>query len=92
MGTWRDVNSVDAPDIERNHAHRKLVGANIVSERKRLEYNQPDFADEVGVSQRHLSSWENGHLQPSLRYLEKIAALTGRTVGWFHDEHPEGDK
>jgi DNA-binding XRE family transcriptional regulator len=81
------VNAVVDTRLER----KRRIGRAVATARADAGYGQVRFAALVGVSQSHLSKWENGRSRPSDEYLDRIAALTGRTAGWFLDYDGDGN-
>ena len=57
--------------------------AKIKEARMSLGLRQMFVAERVGVSQAHYCNIENGRENPSLPTLEAIAAVLGKTVGYF---------
>jgi len=65
------------------------IGARLKSERKRLAFNQDEFAGRAGVSKRALIEWEKGSTFPSAAALEALNkagvdiqyVVTGRPSG-----------
>lgn len=56
-----------------------VIGQRIREERKRLGYNQADFAALGGVGTRAQVHYESGERVPNLSYLEKIGAAGADT-------------
>jgi transcriptional regulator with XRE-family HTH domain len=82
---------VNVAVIDARTARRRRIGRNVKTARDDAGFTQLEFAPLVGVTQAHLSKWETGRHRPSDDYLERIAALTGRTFGWFLDHREPGD-
>lgn len=95
------MQGVDVSTSPRNE-RTALIGRNIRLARKLAEMSQDDVVQAqvavVGLDgdgdpaerlflHTELSAWENAHRRPSDRYLERIAVITGQTVGWFSDPH-----
>lgn len=55
--------------------HAEAVAVRLQQERKRLAFNQSDFADHAGVSKRTQAAYEAGTSEPGIGYLRKIAEL-----------------
>jgi transcriptional regulator with XRE-family HTH domain len=72
--------------------HKRLVGRNIVLARRLTGLSQESFAQQLGVPRSRLSDWERGHHEPTWPNLSRIAEALGRSVGWFHDPHPEAEE
>jgi transcriptional regulator with XRE-family HTH domain len=71
-----------------NPKHRKRsIGRNVRHVRIALGLTQIEFAEWIGVSNTRVSHWERGHNVPSPSHMEKIAQLSGVSVGWLMDEH-----
>ncbi len=51
------------------------LGEKIARLRKTQGWTQSQFAEKVGVHNRHISRWETNKNRPSLAMLEKIAAV-----------------
>lgn len=49
------------------------LGKRIAKLRRAREWTQSQFADKVGVHNRHISRWETDKNRPSLSMLERIA-------------------
>lgn len=43
-------------------------------------YNQKGFAEDLGVSQPHLSHLELGHRLPSMKVLRKLSKISGKRL------------
>ena len=48
-----------------------------------LKLSQDKFSKKIGVSRKHLSEMENGIKKPSDKLLEKIAEVTGYSLGYL---------
>lgn len=58
----------------------KLIGANIVAERKNADVTQGWLADRIGVGQSVLSNTESGYRTPTVEQLVRIAQALGCPV------------
>lgn len=47
----------------------KKIGAFIAFNRKKKEYTQEQLAEKLGVTNKTISRWENGHYMPDLSLL-----------------------
>lgn len=54
--------------------------------RKELKLTQKQYAEELGISQAHLSGIENGKENPSLMLIKLISAKFGVNEKWLSDE------
>jgi DNA-binding transcriptional regulator YiaG len=68
------VNGVDA----------KLVVERIRIARLALGLSRPEFARFTGVGLRSFEYWDVHEREPAAKSVRKIAAATGRPVGWFY--------
>jgi transcriptional regulator with XRE-family HTH domain len=48
--------------------------------------SQERFAELIGVSRRSPGRWENREAEPRMAQLVRIAAVTGKPIGFFFDE------
>ena len=51
----------------------KKIGAFIAMNRKKKEYTQEQLAEKLGVTNKTISRWENGHYMPDLSLLEPLS-------------------
>lgn len=56
---------------------------NISELRRKKKISQQDLAKKLNIDRTHLSKIENGHVRPSTRLLERIAAELGVSVRDF---------
>lgn len=60
------------------------LGARIRAARLEAGYrNSESLAVKLGVGQRTVQRWETDKAEPTLTRLREIAALTGKTLGYF---------
>jgi len=59
------------------------LGKRIAYVRKRLELNQKDFAEKLGVSQQQISFYENERARCDNETLIKIAKIGGVSIDWL---------
>lgn len=57
--------------------------------RKEHGWGQSDLAEKVGIHIGHLSRLENGHSQPSVEVLQKLAKVFGVTMDYLMTEDAE---
>jgi len=57
--------------------------ARIKALRRYMEWTSKDLADLTGVHWVTVSRWENGHTDPQLRHIRKMAAVAEVPVSWF---------
>lgn len=60
-------------------------GARIREARRALGLSQRTFASRLGTTRRRVIAWEGDANAPSALYLQRIAAVTGRSVDFFLD-------
>jgi transcriptional regulator with XRE-family HTH domain len=60
-------------------------GARIKEARNALGVSQKAFAARLGTTRRRVIAWEGGENVPGPRYLQRIAAATGRNIEFFLD-------
>jgi phage repressor protein C with HTH and peptisase S24 domain len=65
---------------------RSTLAANIVALRTSLKLNQTAFAERIGAEQSYVSKWESKGMEPSPRFLGRMASLAGCSVDEFLDE------
>ena len=51
----------------------KKIGAFIAMNRKKKGYTQEQLAEKLGVTNKTISRWENGHYMPDLSLLEPLS-------------------
>jgi transcriptional regulator with XRE-family HTH domain len=61
----------------------RKVGMMIKIARKTRRITQSDLAKAIGVSNKSVSAYESGRIQPPLKMLEKIADSTEHDVEFF---------
>ena len=67
----------------------KLLGNKIREARKIKRITQEKLADAVGVSDKSISAYESGRIDPPLVVLEKIAQSTDHSIQYFLEESTE---
>lgn len=67
----------------------KLLGNKIREARKIKRITQEALASAVGVSDKSISAYESGRIDPPLVVLERIAHNTDHTVQYFLEESTE---
>lgn len=67
----------------------KLLGNKIREARKIKRVTQEELATAVGVSDKSISAYESGRIDPPLAILERIAQTTDHTVQYFLEESTE---
>lgn len=67
----------------------KLLGRKIREARKIKRITQESLATAVGVSDKSISAYESGRVDPPLAVLERIAQNTDHTVQYFLEETTE---
>ena len=65
------------------------LGQKIADLRKKLHLTQGEFAERVGVHNRHVSRWETDRQRPNSKTLKKIAETFGVTPDELLAEQPE---
>lgn len=63
----------------------KLLATKIKQARQSKHITQEDLARAVGVSDKSISAYESGRVQPPLEVLEKIASSTNHSLTYFVD-------
>ena len=63
----------------------KQLGEKIKIARKKKQITQEHLARAVGVSDKSVSAYESGRVQPPLEVLEKIARSTQLPISYFVD-------
>ncbi len=53
------------------------LGRTIAKLRVLKDWTQTDLAEKLGMSPNHVSRWEQGHMRPRRKTLEKIAQVFG---------------
>jgi len=88
------VTAVD--DREASLTMRLRIASNIRLAREQAGMSQTDLLSAMEhrnpntIGHRTLlSNWENARYSPSFVWLSRIGAATGRTAGWFLDEHED---
>ena len=54
--------------------------------REIVQLSREEAANRLGIQLDEIIEWENGHTQPSLRQLERLAELYGREIDYFLKE------
>lgn len=62
--------------------HREFA-ERLKSARLRSGKSQEQIAEEVGTSRRHWIRWERGDHLPTMTFIQRIAAATGKPVDFF---------
>lgn len=60
-------------DERRLIMNTKKIGAFIAMNRKKKGYTQEQLAEKLGVTNKTISRWENGHYMPDLSLLEPLS-------------------
>lgn len=66
---------------------KEKVGVLIKETRRLKGFSQKQLAEAIGSEQEHISKLENGKVNPSLDYLEKIANALGRNISIFFENN-----
>jgi len=61
----------------------KNLGEKIKQARKNRHITQEDLARAIGVSDKSISAYESGRVQPPLEVLDKIASSTDQSLTYF---------
>jgi len=61
----------------------RQIGRRIKTIREKLDYTQGQFANLLGVSNRAISSYEQGDSNPSIKNLIKIAKIGEVSIDWL---------
>ena len=64
---------------------KKKFGKTIKLARIEMDLNQTQLAEQIGVSQKSISRWENGIAMPTINTLLEIVKVLDKTVGHFLD-------
>jgi transcriptional regulator with XRE-family HTH domain len=67
----------------------KLLGKKIREARKIKRITQGELANAVGVSDKSISAYESGRIDPPIVILERIAHSTDHSVQYFLEESTE---
>ncbi|MFO0703124.1 MAG: helix-turn-helix transcriptional regulator [Patescibacteria group bacterium] len=65
------------------------LGKKIRQARKTKRITQSDLAQAIGVSDKSVSAYESGRIEPPLKMLEKIAQSTDHSLEYFVGESVE---
>lgn len=60
--------------------NQKKIGEFIATCRKAKKWTQAQLAEQLGVTNKTVSRWENGNYMPDLSLLEPLSRLLGVTV------------
>ncbi len=66
-----------------------MIGTKIKIARKENQYTQDELGLAIGVSDKTISAYESGRIEPPIQILEKIAKTTNRSVRYFVDDGAE---
>lgn len=60
-----------------------IIGKNIAELRKKAHMTQSELAHQLGLSDKAVSKWENGHGYPDITVLPDLASLFGVTIDYI---------
>ena len=58
----------------------EIIGKYIAKKRKEGKITQKEFAEKLGVTDKTVSRWENGHYMPDITFLQDIATILDVTI------------
>ncbi len=72
---------------------KETVRENLIKLRKEHKYTQMELAEKIGYSDKAISRWETGEVNPDIETLEKLSSLYGVDITVFFSEYsPEQHK
>ena len=66
---------------------KEIVRANLVKLRKEHKFTQMELAEKIGYSDKAISRWETGEVNPDIETLDKLADLYGVDISVFFTEY-----
>ena len=66
---------------------KETVRENLIKLRKEHKYTQMELAEKIGYSDKAISRWETGEVNPDIETLEKLADLYGIDITVFFSEY-----
>ena len=72
--------------------NQEKIGEFIASCRKEVGLTQREFAEKIGVTDKTVSRWENGHYLPDISLFKEICEILGISVLEFMDGEKIGNK
>lgn len=66
---------------------KEIVRANLVKLRKEHKFTQLELAEKIGYSDKAISRWETGEVNPDIETLDKLADLYGVDISVFFSEY-----
>ncbi len=66
---------------------KETVRANLVKLRKTRKLTQMELAEKIGYSDKAISRWETGEVNPDIETLDKLAELYGVDISVFFTEY-----
>ena len=66
---------------------KEVVRANLVKLRKEHKFTQMEIAEKIGYSDKAISRWETGEVNPDIETLDKLADLYGVDISVFFSEY-----
>ena len=82
MTDWKDLRKelLSDPEVKKEYdrlAPRYAVISSIIEARLKKRMTQKDVADRIGTKQSAIARFEGGNTNPTIDFLEKIAAVLG---------------
>ena len=66
---------------------KEMVRTNLIKLRKEHKWTQMELAERIGYSDKAISRWETGEVNPDIETLDKLADLYGVHVSVFFSEY-----
>ena len=66
---------------------KETVRTNLVKLRKEHKFTQMELAEKIGYSDKAISRWETGEVNPDIETLDKLADLYGVDISVFFSEY-----
>jgi transcriptional regulator with XRE-family HTH domain len=70
---------------------KEIVRANLVKLRKEHKFTQMELAEKIGYSDKAISRWETGEVNPDIETLDKLATLYEIDISVFFTEYNARD-
>lgn len=67
---------------------KRLSRSRVVALRDERRWTQVDLAREAGLHPSSIAKWENGHAEPSLANLAKLASVLGTSIEDLLEDKP----
>lgn len=71
--------------------YKRKLGDAIKKARKEIGLSQKQFADQLEISDKTISSYEVGRAEPSLSTLKKMSEVVNKPISYFDTDSEMGD-